>query len=363
MTITPAALTATIANQSIVYGNNDPAVGTITPVVTGLVSTGPITTWNGSVAAINDSALTSSVTSLARVAGESVGSYNVTAGVFSAPSGNYSAPTFTGSPTLTITPAPTVSVSIIGTPTKVYGSSDPLPSGASVGIAGAVNAGVSDWNGNVTLINDTVPAKLAASVTGLTRVAGENVGTYNYTGGTVALSGGSATNYAGGNVIVGGAQLDITQASLTIAANDASRSFGVSNPPFTASYSGFAFGETPVVLTGSINFATPATIVSPVGVYPIIPSGQSSSNYAITYVNGALSVLTPGAGGGLSVNVPVPTQAAALQTLGVKSYAELWSDCVGGGKASSGGGVAGGAQLSCDAGGSRRTEIPQSGGL
>ena len=116
-------------------------------------------------------------------------------------------------------------------------------------------------------------------------------------------------------------------------------------------------------MTGSINFATPATIVSPVGVYPIIPSGQSSSNYAITYVNGALSVLTPGAGGGLSVNVPVPTQAAALQTLGVKSYAELWSDCVGGGKASSGGGVAGGAQLSCDAGGSRRTEIPQSGGL
>jgi hypothetical protein len=116
-----------------------------------------------------------------------------------------------------------------------------------------------------------------------------------------------------------------------------------------------------VVLTGTINFTTPATIVSAVGPYVIIPSGQTSTNYSISYVNGTLTVLPPAGGGGSSGSslFPIPTQGQALQTLGVKSYPELWSDCVGGSKAGSGGGIAGGAQMGCGGGGgSALLELP-----
>ena len=142
----------------------------------------------------------------------------------------------------------------------------------------------------------------------------------------------------------------ITAASLSITANNASRSFGTANPPFSASYAGFAGADTPLALTGTISFSTPATIVSPIGAYVIIPSGQTSTNYAISYFNGALTVVPPSGAAG-TVTLPVPAQSSALQTLGVKSYAELWSDCVGGSKASGGGGIAGGAQMGCGGGG------------
>ena len=45
------------------------------------------------------------VTALTRVGGENVGTRNITGGSFSSASGNYFAPTFTGTPTLGITPA------------------------------------------------------------------------------------------------------------------------------------------------------------------------------------------------------------------------------------------------------------------
>ena len=66
----------------------------------GLINNAAIVTWNGNVV-VDDSALTSSVTSLARQVGEDVGTRNITSGVFSAASGNYSAPTLTGAPTPT----------------------------------------------------------------------------------------------------------------------------------------------------------------------------------------------------------------------------------------------------------------------
>ena len=67
--------------------------------------------------------------SLTRTAGETVGSspYNITAATFNAltgtAAGNYNAPTFTGTPTLTITKA-TLTGSIANQ-TKVYGANDP----------------------------------------------------------------------------------------------------------------------------------------------------------------------------------------------------------------------------------------------
>src|SRR6185295_3769442 len=43
-------------------------------------------------------------------------------------------------------------------------------------------------------------------------------------------------------------------------------------------------------LTGTLALATAAAPASNVGNYAIVPSGQSSANYSITFVNGALAV-------------------------------------------------------------------------
>jgi MBG domain (YGX type) len=43
-------------------------------------------------------------------------------------------------------------------------------------------------------------------------------------------------------------------------------------------------------LTGTLDLSSPAGATSLPGIYPIIPSGVSSLNYAVTFVNGELLV-------------------------------------------------------------------------
>ena len=102
--ITQAGLTATVANQTKTYGGDDSSLGGVGVTLSGLVNNAGIVTWNGAVG-VNDSALTSTATALTRVAGEDVGSRSITAGSFTTPSGNYSAPTLVAGSTLGITPA------------------------------------------------------------------------------------------------------------------------------------------------------------------------------------------------------------------------------------------------------------------
>ena len=85
--------------------------------------------------------------------------------------------------------------------------------------------------------------------------------------------------------------LGVSPAPLGIAANSATRLYGDANPAFSATYTGFQNGETTAALTGALAFTTPAIPSSNVGNYALIPSGQSSTNYTITYVNGALGVI------------------------------------------------------------------------
>ena len=95
----------------------------------------------------------------------------------------------------------------------------------------------------------------------------------------------------------GSAQLKINPAPLTITANNLSRPYGAPNPPLTASYSAFASGDGQSVLSGSLSCTTTAFSGSGAsnpgsapGTYPIICSGQSSTNYTITYVRGTLTI-------------------------------------------------------------------------
>jgi len=71
LAITAAALTATVANQTKVYGQDDPALAGVGVTLGGLVNR-TVVDWNGTNPTINDSALTSNATALTRTAGEAV---------------------------------------------------------------------------------------------------------------------------------------------------------------------------------------------------------------------------------------------------------------------------------------------------
>jgi sugar lactone lactonase YvrE len=86
----------------------------------------------------------------------------------------------------------------------------------------------------------------------------------------------------------------INPKQLTVTANDATWSYGKINNLLTASYSGFAYGETADNLTtkaGVTTTANPQALVP--GIFDLIPSGASALNYTFVYVNGKLTVTLP----------------------------------------------------------------------
>jgi hypothetical protein len=105
----------------------------------------------------------------------------------------------------------------------------------------------------------------------------------------ITCSGQSSTNYA---ITYAAGQLTVTAAPLSITANNASRQYGQADPTFTATYSGFVNSEDQSVLTGTLACTSPATPSSAVSgsPYAITCSGQTSTNYAISFVAGQLSV-------------------------------------------------------------------------
>ncbi len=105
-----------------------------------------------------------------------------------------------------------------------------------------------------------------------------------------AAVGSRLSNYT---IIYSDGTLTVTPAPLTITANSQSMIAGQPIPALTVSYSGFENGDTPASLSTPPTLSTLATSASPAGMYPINVSGASSPNYAITFVNGVLTV-SPG---------------------------------------------------------------------
>jgi sugar lactone lactonase YvrE len=115
---------------------------------------------------------------------------------------------------------------------------------------------------------------------------GLDVGTYPM---TISYSGDGF--YAVNSVA---ATATITPAPVTITANNASRGYGQPNPAFTGTITGVVAGES---ITAT--YSTTATLYSPPGQYPITPvavAGPNTklSNYAITIVNGILTITQAG---------------------------------------------------------------------
>jgi hypothetical protein len=192
-----------------------------------------------------------------------VGNYTISVGA--AASSNYTINFING--TLTVNPA--LLTITVNSQSKVYGAPVPNLTATFYGFV----------NGDTVSSLDTQPT--LATVASI----GSPVGTY-----PVTVSGASGTNYTMNFV---GGTLTVTPAALTITADNQFAFLGAPLPVLTASYFGFVNGDIAASLTVPPTLTTIATNGSPAGTYPIIVDGAVSTNYAITFVNGALTVFPP----------------------------------------------------------------------
>jgi hypothetical protein len=85
----------------------------------------------------------------------------------------------------------------------------------------------------------------------------------------------------------------ISKVTLTIIADNKTKTQGDPNPSFTFTYSGFVAGENPSSLTTIPSATCSANNSSAVGSYPIIPAGGVAANYTFVYQNGILTITAP----------------------------------------------------------------------
>jgi hypothetical protein len=234
LTVTTRAVTVTADAKSKVYGDTDPAL-------TAQVTAGHL---------VGADTLTGALT---RAAGESVGSYTIGQGTL-ALSANY-ALTFVGAD-LTINARP---LTVKADPkSKTYGDADPA---LTYQITGGSLVNGDGFDG------------------GLQRMAGESVGNYAITQGTLVLS----NNYA---LTFNGANLAITARNITVTADAKTKTYGEADPGLTYQITGGnlvngdAFGGALERLAGES-----------VGSYPITQGSLAlSDNYDMHFAGANLTI-------------------------------------------------------------------------
>ena len=237
MTITRATATVTAEAKTKVYGASDPS---LTAVVSGL--------QNGDAANVIQY-------TLSRAAGENVGTYIITPSGDAA-QGNYNVTYVTSSMTITRATA-TVTAQA---KTKVYGAADPTLTAVVSGLQNGDAANVIQYT--------------------VSRIAGENVGTY-----TITPSGANAQgNY---NVTYVTANMTITRATATVTAQAKTKVYGTADPALTAVVSGLQNGDAASVIQYTVN----RTVGENAGTYTITPSGDAAQgNYNVTYVDAVFTI-------------------------------------------------------------------------
>jgi type VI protein secretion system component Hcp len=132
------------------------------------------------------------------------------------------------------------------------------------------------------------------TVTGVTLTSAGAVAGALVAGSPYAIVPGNAVGTGLGNYTISYASgtLTVNPAPLTVTAINQSKIAGETNPTFTVTYSGFVLGQGPDALGGSLTLNTLATAGSAPGTYAITPGGLTSSNYAITFVSGTLTVIS-----------------------------------------------------------------------
>jgi hypothetical protein len=153
---------------------------------------------------------------------------------------------------------------------RLYGDANPTFTASYAGLKNGETLATSGVTGSPSLTTSAAAAS--------------PVGSYTI---TAALGTLAAGNYQFSFV---DGTLSVTKASLTITADAKSKTYGDANPTFTVSYAGFVNSDTSASLGGTLAFTTSATAASPVGSYSVTPSGLTSSNYAISFVPGTLTI-------------------------------------------------------------------------
>ena len=271
LTVNPATLTITAAPDTKVYSTADPALA-----------------YTASGFQFDDTAATVLTGALARaeagtLAGEQAGEYAITQGTLAADS-NYTI-NFTGSE-LMITPAPlTITANLR---TKVYGTVDPTLTDNAAGFIDNTVDGVTIDDTAATVLTGV----LARAQSGT--LAGEQVGDYAITQGTLAAN----SNYT---IAFTGSTLTITPATFTVTANAQTKVYGTGDPPLTVTTAGLidttvdgvAIDDTAgSVLTGALARAEAGTLAGEqAGEYAITQGTLAAdSNYKMTFTGNALTI-------------------------------------------------------------------------
>lgn len=105
---------------------------------------------------------------------------------------------------------------------------------------------------------------------------------------------GQYSNQQGYYITYTNGTLTIAQATLTVTANNASKTYDGTaySGGNGVAYSGFVNSETSAVLGGTLAYGGSSQGATAAGGYAIVPSGLTASNYAITYANGTLTIAT-----------------------------------------------------------------------
>jgi hypothetical protein len=245
LTVTPKALTITASDASRGYGQPDPTFGA---------------SFDGFVTGEGPGVLGGTLTfATTATAASGIGTYPIE--VSGATSSNYTIVFVPG--TLTIT-AGSLQVTAADA-SRAYGSENPAFGGTVTGVVAA----------------DGITVSYAT-----TAVAGSPAGAYAIEP-QLTDPNGRLGNYV---VTLTPGTLTVSPAPLTVTAASASRGYGEANPAFTAAFDGFVLGQGQGDLDGALDLSTAATAASGVGTYPVAVSGLASSNYAITFVPGTLTI-------------------------------------------------------------------------
>ena len=113
--------------------------------------------------------------------------------------------------------------------------------------------------------------------------AATNAGTYSIT-----PQGVTSDNY---EITFADGSLEIGKAALTVTADNKTKTYdGSAFTAFTSTFSGFVNSEDATVLGGALTYTGTATTATNAGTYTITPTGVTSSNYEIAFVNGSLEI-------------------------------------------------------------------------
>jgi hypothetical protein len=249
--VDPATLTVTANEATKTYGTANP---TFTATISGLVNGDSLSVVSGTPS------LTTPATSAS-----AAGSYQISAAQGTLSAADY---TFTfQSGTLTVTPAtPTILVNPVNI---TYGTA----------LSNPQLSGTAEYDGNSVAgtfsYTNAVGTVLAASPNGQI----ENV----------TFTPNDATDYS---AVIAQAQINVAPATLTVTADDASKTSGTANPEFGDTITGFVNGDGPSIVSGAPSLTTTATTASPAGTYTItVGSGTlSAANYTFAFQNGTLTV-------------------------------------------------------------------------